>query len=333
MFNGGSRKRAMAASLGTCSRSNGTSHQEFLKRQSLNSSSPESTQSLTPNTTMSDSLSPKSTTSAGPTYFPLIPLPNKCYSLPSTASFSANASMQSSPMKALSSGHASDFRQSFAEFMWVGSGKPPALHIPYSCLLWPRPPTSSLEFGTSEANRTKLLFGGSDSNSFMFSHQQREPHWAQDSLHDRMSDNRDTNNNTTQTHTSAFKPVAKAAIGKVSPNSGNDFEAATRSPDNVSPSPEPSHTASDDNDPEVDIIGEDGDESTFNARREDNSLTFESEKQNFALNRKNKNFLTEAEGNSERKRTKLESVNRQEDIGLNFLGQLSDKTEVKCSKS
>ncbi|CAG2175781.1 unnamed protein product, partial [Oppiella nova] len=216
MFNGGSRKRAMAAGLSSHSRSNG-SNQEYLKRQSMNSSSPESNHSLTPNTTMSDSLSPKSTGSAAPTYFPLIPLPNKCYSLPSSAPFTANPSMQTSPMKPLSSSHASDFRQSFAEFMWIGSGKPPALHIPYSCLLWPRPPGSSLEFGAPDANRPKL-FGNSDTNALVFSQQQqqRDHLWSHEQG---VHENRDSNNNSTpshahhSSHTSAFKPVAKTVVG------------------------------------------------------------------------------------------------------------------------
>ena len=78
----------------------------------------------------------------------------------------------------------------------------------------------------------------------------------------------------------------------------------------------------------------DGDESGFAHRKEENPIRFSSENQGLALNRKNKSFLiSESEINSDRKRAKFDSVNRQEDIGLNFVGQLSDKIEVKCSKS
>ncbi|CAG2102784.1 unnamed protein product [Medioppia subpectinata] len=332
MFNGGSRKRAMAAGLSSTSRSH-ASNQEFMKRQSINSSSPESNHSLTPNTTMSDSLSPKSTSSAAPTYFPLIPLPNKCYSMPPSAPFTPNPTIPSSPMKTLSSSsHASDFRQSFAEFMWIGSGKPPALHIPYSCLLWPRPPTSSLEFGTSEANRTKL-FGNTDPNSFMFSQQQqqqqREQLWAHENFHE----TRDSNNNTSPTHTnhsshtSAFKPVAKTVGSSVSP-AVHHLESIAKSPDNTSPSPQPSQTNSD---PEVDIIGEDVEESApaVVVRRED--IVLDLEKQNPIVNRKNKNYMmsdNEVNG-SDRKRAKYEStLNRSEELNLNFLGHLSEGTVV-----
>lgn len=317
MFNGGSRKRAMAAGLNSHSRS-GHSSQEFLKRQNISSSSPESNQSLTPNTTMSDSLSPKSTPNVPPTYFPLIPLPNK-YSLPSNAPFNASPSMQSSPpVKALSTTHPTDFRQSFAEFMWVGSGKPPALHIPYSCLLWPRPPTSSLEFGSAEVNRNKLLFGGVETNCSMFSPTQREPLWAHEPL-----ETRDANNNSTQphpSHTSAFKPVTKSNAPNVSPT-GHSFERFAKSPANTSPSPEPSQVNSD-NDPEVDILGEGGDESNSADNKKE-----ETDKQNCVQNRKNKSYLMSDNdtNGSDRKRTKFDSSdNRHESLNLNFLGHLSE---------
>ena len=322
MFNGGSRKRAMAAGLSSHSRSHNSANQEFLKRQTINSSSPESNHSLTPNTTMSDSLSPKSTSSAAPTYFPLIPLPNK-YPLPSSVPFSSNPSIASSPpLKGLSSSHSSDFRQSFAEFMWVGSGvtpgKPPALHIPYSCLLWPRPPTSSLDFSSPESNRTKLLLTN-ESNGLLFP--QREHLWPHDSSHE----SRDSNNN--NSHSSAFKPVAKSSASNTSPI-GQNFDNFVKSPENrTTVSPQTSQTNSD-NDPEVDIIGEDGDDSTpLDNRKDENPLNFENEKHNSVQNRKNKNYLmsdNEING-SDRKRTKTETtVNRRENMSLNFLGHLSE---------
>ena len=313
----------MAAGLNSPSR-NHTSSQEFLKRQAVISSSPESSQSLTPNTTISDSLSPKSAPTGGPTYFPLIPLPNK-YSLPSNVPFNASPSLQSSPpLKTLSSGQSPDFRQSFAEFMWVGSGKPPALHIPYSCLLWPRPPTTSLEFSSAEATRNKLLFGSNESNCSMFSPSQRDHNWAHEPHHEA----RDSNNNTQphSSHSSAFKPVTKSNAVNVSPTDHN-FERFAKSPVNTTPSPQPSQ-ANSDNDPEVDIVGEDGDESNSgDNKKEENALSSDNEKQNCVQNRKNKSYLmsdNDTNGGN-RKRTKFDSSdNRQENLSLNFLGHLSE---------
>ncbi|XP_054159652.1 SKI family transcriptional corepressor 1 homolog-B-like [Oppia nitens] len=327
MFNGGSRKRAMAAGLSCSSSRNVNSSQDYLKRQTISSSSPESNHSLTPNTTMSDSLSPKSTTNVGPTYFPLISLPNKSYSMPSTAQFNANPSIQSPPIKSLSTSNSTDFRQSFAEFMWIGSGKSPALHIPYSCLLWPRPPTGALEFGAHEVSRNKL-FGGNDTNSFMFSQQHRDHLWSQESLHE----SRDTNNNTTASqasHSSAFKPVvSKNIIGNVSPV-GRHIDGVVKSPDTNNFSPQPSQSNSD---PDVDIVGEDCDDSQqmMSQKEENHVINCDiNDRQNIVVNRKSKSYhISDNEVNgSDRKRTKLEAtVSRHEDMTLNFLGHLSEGT-------
>ena len=142
------------------------------------------------------------------------------------------------------------------------------------------------------------------------------------------------NNNSTpshahhSSHTSAFKPVAKTVVGSVSPIA-HHLESGAKSPDNTSPSPQPSQTNSD---PEVDIIGEDVEDSPSGmGKKEENTLnatmSLETSKQHPVVSRKSKNYeRNESEVNgSDRKRTKFSpTVNRYEDLNLNFLGHLSE---------
>ena len=186
MFNGGSRKRAMAASLNSVSKqqqqrqqsanqaearnslgavaassaSYPSSGHKKAKVSSSSSSSPETGAFIVDSSRRSPD-SPKSSQLNSPSHalhpsypFPVTPMASKSLGLASSHSMmnSSNlmgACLPGSPNSL--SGHqrptlkgpptaSRDFRQSFAEFMW--SGKQSSLpQLPYSCLLWPRPPT------------------------------------------------------------------------------------------------------------------------------------------------------------------------------------------------
>lgn len=274
MFNGGSRKRAMAASLHSISkqqqqRQQAANHDQareslehFGKRPRLASSSPETPSSMTPATHGETTPSPKPSMSGGlpPTYFPLVPLPSKSYPLPGPSTPFSPATM-ASPMnsQAKSSSMASqpqtDFRQSFAEFMWAG--KQPSLQLqqlPYSCLLWPRPPASAALAGLGAENglRHKLpsFPMGDTHDNFIFGQHiaDKAPFWDRQAS---IPEPGRGNPISGAQHVSAFRPVSKVA-GTPSSAEGHVIPECTSSCS-------PGHsTHSDDN--EVDVIGgeEDG---------------------------------------------------------------------------
>ncbi|KAI1301856.1 SKI family transcriptional corepressor 2 [Halotydeus destructor] len=238
MFNGGSRKRAMAASLTSISKQQQLRQQtanhsqardslndQLRKRPRLASSSPESSPPAEP------SVSPKGPLcgSQAPTYFPLVPMASKSYgslpvgptgpagnpfspnglsSHPSAASASAATGSPAS-VKPTPGAAASDFRQSFAEFMWAG--KQPGFQLPYSCLLWPRPPTMMPGFeGPESGLRYKLppfpLPEGGDSGTFSPHLPERNAFWERQAT--------ETGRpaallSGVQAHSSAFKLVGK----------------------------------------------------------------------------------------------------------------------------
>lgn len=288
MFNGGSRKRAMAASLSNhhhhSSRENNNQQEFPSKRPRVASSSPETPQSVTPSTSLNDTTSPKTTpTNAGPApYFPLIPMPNKMYSLPSP-SFNGTSS-PAAAAKSLATSHqqVADFRQSFAEFMWAR--KQPSLQIPYSCLMWPQPPVGPFfELSAADPSRTTLTFKASDptADPFLFFHSQaeNEKRWSQSDADEALLQRSHCSSSSSSNHTSssAFKPVGKAANAKISSplnatfpkcDSSNEYAShldgrTDRSNLTGSASPGASCSQSDENDVDI-IVDEDDSQSLPN---------------------------------------------------------------------
>lgn len=329
MFNGGSRKRAMTAGLNSITKN--TSSQSSCPKRSRNVPSPESPHSITPSTTISDSASPKST-SAGPPYFPLIPLASKCYSLsPGTSQFSANPSIQSPSIKGFNANCSPDFRQSFAEFMWVGATKPPSLQLPYSCLLWPRPPANTFsDFNTSDLNRHKFV---QENNHLMLPNDKDHHHWShldlQEGISNSMidkgdSNNNNNNNNNLQAHISAFKPVNKT--GNNVSSICKHFSSVTKDAD-VNPnyresvsSKSVSPVPSEENEQDIDIIGEEEDEVEFSNKN--------MEKQSSTLRKKERTPMIGEINFGHREA-------RKDELEMNLRGQILDRIEVKynlCNK-
>lgn len=121
MFNGGSRKRII--SCASMSKSGGGSS-ESCKR-SRSTSRPDSVPSS------SDASVPQ------PPYFPVVPLPNKGFSLaPGAAPFVPPAGPTPFGLPTGKPLSPADIRQTFAEYMWAGKQPFP---LPYGGVLWPRP--------------------------------------------------------------------------------------------------------------------------------------------------------------------------------------------------
>lgn len=269
MFNGGSRKRAMAASLTSVSKmqqqrqqsANQSQARDAMaehmggKRARLASSSPDSQ-----SPSSGADASPKAPISgtAAPPYFPLVPLPTKNYpplAGPSAVGnpFSPNA-LPPPAAKAPALGvPPQDFRQNFAEFMWAG--KQPTLQLPYSCLLWPRPGLGAL--GDPALRHKMPPFPMSEPvDPALFSHMaDKSPFWAD---RGQVLPEPQRNAATPQPQRiSAFKPVGKsntAVNGK-----GVESERISNSP----PAPSP---RSDEN--EVDVIGGEDDSQASDGGRD-----------------------------------------------------------------
>jgi len=148
MFNGGSRKRAMAASLNSVTRSSSKVLTEHCtKKARIDLPNRDEVNSKVSTHSLIESNKPKVLTAINQSCLPLPPLTSKDYSsTDSTSSFSANltnlTNTSSGSNKYLNSLHSqADFRTSLADLMW--SSKQPPWGLPYNCVLWPRPPAGS----------------------------------------------------------------------------------------------------------------------------------------------------------------------------------------------
>ncbi|KAF8794226.1 SKI family transcriptional corepressor 1 like protein [Argiope bruennichi] len=122
MFNGGSRKRVL--SCASVSNSSGR-HGDGSKRP-RNPTRPDSVPS-----------SSEAAVHTKPPYFPVVPLPNKGFSLaPAAAPFVPPTGPTPFGMATGKSLSPADIRQTFAEYMWAGKQPFP---LPFGGVLWPRP--------------------------------------------------------------------------------------------------------------------------------------------------------------------------------------------------
>ncbi|XP_023213933.1 SKI family transcriptional corepressor 2-like [Centruroides sculpturatus] len=268
MFNGGSRKRVMTTSVHNVSRS------QDPKRSRLPPSEIPTTNS-------------EIGASGKQSFFPIVPLPNKGYSLQSAPSFVPPTPPSFSlPGKAMSS---ADIRQSFAEYMWAG--KQP-FSLPYGGVLWPRPPglvSSVVDVGdnrTPDPCATNVPFPVADpdnklprplssasdatSRSFPLDHEESNP---------------DSPRRASSPHASAFRPVgrlgsralhldpsaseATADASRVS-EPATEIEPNARSADFRDDS-ESSRASSDHDEVDVTDISDDGAENN-DAREDENKL-------------------------------------------------------------
>lgn len=137
MFNGGSRKRVLAASLNSFSRN------QELKRHRMNAAAAAASVVTAQESVVDLQSNSGRDLSLGKPLFPLVPLPNKNFSMSSSSASLIPPPTSFALSKTISS---TDIRQNFAEYMWAGKHPFP---LPYGAVLWPRPPPGLCPAGLS----------------------------------------------------------------------------------------------------------------------------------------------------------------------------------------
>ncbi|GFS61483.1 SKI family transcriptional corepressor 2, partial [Trichonephila inaurata madagascariensis] len=198
MFNGGSRKRVLSCASVSSHKGNGDG-----SKRPRNPSRPDSVPS-----------SSEAVVHSKPPYFPVVPLPNKGFSLPALP-------VCTSPWpKLLLNGEANLFQQigTFAEYMWAGKQPFP---LPFGGVLWPRPggivpsaPTVELREARS-VPETTLPYSLADTTTLADTGRPLSSASEGTSLSFPDHDSPGSPLRSTPAHTSAFRPVGRRSPPRI----------------------------------------------------------------------------------------------------------------------
>ncbi|GFT87937.1 SKI family transcriptional corepressor 1 homolog-B [Nephila pilipes] len=203
MFNGGSRKRVLSCASVSSHKGSG----DGIKRP-RNLSRPDSIPS-----------SSEAVVHSKPPYFPVVPLPNKGFSLAPTATpFVPPTGPTHFGMATGKSLSPADIRQTFAEYMWAGKQPFP---LPFGGVLWPRPggivpsaPTVELREARS-VPETTLPYSLADTTTLADTGRPLSSASEGTSLSFPDHDSPGSPLRSTPAHTSAFRPVGRRSPPRI----------------------------------------------------------------------------------------------------------------------
>ncbi|GFU53245.1 SKI family transcriptional corepressor 2 [Trichonephila clavipes] len=203
MFNGGSRKRVLSCASVSSHKGNGDG-----SKRPRNPSRPDSVPS-----------SSEAVVHSKPPYFPVVPLPNKGFSLaPAAAPFVPPTGPTPFGMATGKSLSPADIRQTFAEYMWAGKQPFP---LPFGGVLWPRPggivpsaPTVELREARS-VPETTLPYSLADTTTLADTGRPLSSASEGTSLSFPDHDSPGSPLRSTPAHTSAFRPVGRRSPPRI----------------------------------------------------------------------------------------------------------------------